>query len=155
MEEEVQSKVSYFLPRERISICWNLLIFRQNSIFNLNFSFYVTCIFPILSPNLYSFVRSWWVWRYYRKFFPIELIKTAELNPEKSYLLGSHPHGLLCSGAFCSFATDAAGFKDKFPGLDPRLLTLKGQFVIPGYRELILSTGACAATKEGMEALLK
>lgn len=95
------------------------------------------------------------MWRYYRKFFPIELIKTAELNPEKSYLLGSHPHGLLCSGAFCSFATDAAGFKDKFPGLDPRLLTLKGQFVIPGYRELILSTGACAATKEGMEALLK
>ena len=36
-----------------------------------------------------------------------------------------------------------------------RLLTLRGLFWFPGYRELFLSTGACAATKEGMENLLR
>merc|ERR1711983_396474 len=45
------------------------------------------------------------------------------------------------------------GFSKIFPGLTARLLTLKGQFMIPGYRDLFLSTGACAATKEGRGAL--
>lgn len=100
-------------------------------------------------------VRDWTVWKYYKKFFPINLVKTVDLSPEKTYLFGSHPHGILCSGAFCCFGTEAAGFSKIFPGLTARLLTLKGQFMIPGYRDLFLSTGACAATKEGMEALLE
>ena len=100
-------------------------------------------------------MRNWWIWRKFRDYFPIQLVKTAELSPEKSYLFGNHPHGVLCAGAFCSFATEAAGFSKLFPGLTARLLTLKGQFVLPGYREVFLGSGACAATKEGMEALLK
>ena len=40
-------------------------------------------------------------------------------------------------------------------GLTPRLLTLRGMFWFPGYREFFLSTGSCAATKEGMEHLLR
>ena len=125
-------------------------------------AFYEFCSFIVaekhfkrLSSICFSFTRKWWVWRYFRSFFPIELVKTTELSPDKNYLIGSHPHGVLCTGAFCCFATDAAGFKEKFPGIIPRLLTLRGQFMIPGYREIFLSTGACAATKEGMEALFK
>ena len=64
---------------------------------------------------------------------------------------------LACSGAFCAFATEAAGFSQLFPGLTSRLLTLSGQFGYYnlGYRELMLATGACAATKQGMETLFK
>ena len=40
-------------------------------------------------------------------------------------------------------------------GLFPRLLTLQGMFWFPGYRDFFLSTGACAATKKGMESLLR
>ena len=49
------------------------------------------------------------------------------------------------------------GFSKLFPGLTARLLTLSGQFGYYnlGYRELMLGTGACAATKKGMEALFK
>jgi len=82
------------------------------------------------------------------------MIKTAELDRNQNYLLGSHPHGVLCSGAFSSFATDAGGFSSMFPGMTPRLLTLEGQFWFPGNRELVLGAGCCAATKRGMEALL-
>ncbi|XP_023320700.1 2-acylglycerol O-acyltransferase 1 [Eurytemora carolleeae] len=38
--------------------------------------------------------------------------------------------------------------------MEARLLSLEGQFWIPGYRELFASSGACAATKRGMESLL-
>ena len=64
---------------------------------------------------------------------------------------------LACSGAFCAFATEAAGFSQLFPGLTARLLTLSGQFGYYnlGYREIMLATGACAATKQGMETLFK
>ena len=64
---------------------------------------------------------------------------------------------LACSGAFGAFATEAAGFSQLFPGLTSRLLTLSGQFGYYnlGYREIMLATGACAATKQGMETLFK
>jgi len=101
-----------------------------------------------------SFVRGWKLWEHYKNFFPVKMIKTAELDRNQNYLLGSHPHGVLCSGAFSSFATDAGGFSSMFPGMTPRLLTLEGQFWFPGNRELVLGAGCCAATKRGMEALL-
>ena len=100
------------------------------------------------------FIRGWRLWKHYKNFFPVKLVKTAELDRNKNYLLGSHPHGVLCSGAFSCFATDAGGFSTQFPGMTPRLLTLEGQFWIPGNRELSLGAGCCAATKRGMEALL-
>ena len=51
-------------------------------------------------------------------------------DPNRSYLIGSHPHGLLCSGAFCAFATDALDFNKLFPGLTPRyLFTLRGAYL--------------------------
>ena len=46
------------------------------------------------------------------------MVKTSELSPEKSYILCSHPHGVLCAGAFCTFATDAVDFKENFPGFN-------------------------------------
>ena len=101
-----------------------------------------------------NFVRGWRIWKHYRNFFPVKLIKTVDLDRNQNYLLGSHPHGILCSGAFSCFATDGAGFSTLFPGIEPRLLTLEGQFWVPFYRELISGGGCCAATKRGMEALL-
>jgi len=101
-----------------------------------------------------DFVRGWRIWKHYANFFPVKLIKTAELDRNQNYLFGSHPHGILCSGAFSCFATDGAGFSTLFPGIESHLLTLEGQFWVPGYRELMYGGGCCAATKRGMEALL-
>ena len=80
-------------------------------------------------------------------------VKTAELDPSRSYLLGSHPHGVLCSGAVSAFATEGIfdqklkrslpasflgpGWSELFPGLESHLLTLMIQFCIPGHRELV------------------
>jgi hypothetical protein len=64
-------------------------------------------------------------WNYYRDYFPVRLIKTSQLSPEKNYIFGYHPHGVMCAGAWCNFATEATGFSKLFPGLTPHLLTLK------------------------------
>ena len=103
----------------------------------------------------FSFMRRWVMFRHYGNFFPVKLIKTVDLDPDQTYLFGSHPHGILCYGAFASFATEFLQFEKLFAGLTPRMLTLKQNFMLPGTRELIYATGACSATKEGMEALLK
>ena len=50
------------------------------------------------------------MWKHYRDFFPIHLIKTAELDPSKNYIMGYHPHGILSAGAFCHFATEGTNF---------------------------------------------
>jgi len=99
------------------------------------------------------FVRGWSLWKHFVNYFPIKLVKTCELDPKKNYLLGSHPHGVLCAGIFSCFGTEGANVKEVYPGLEPRLLTLEGQFWIPGYRELFASSGACAVSKRGMETL--
>lgn len=33
--------------------------------------------------------------RHYRDYFPVELVKTAELPATKNYILASFPHGIL------------------------------------------------------------
>ena len=102
----------------------------------------------------------WWFWLDCDDFWCLSIpalttqVKTADLDPSRSYLLGSHPHGVLCSGAVSAFATDGRkpttatfytyfttflgpGWNELFPGLESHLLTLLIQFCVPGHRELV------------------
>ncbi len=54
------------------------------------------------------FRRLAW-WRWFCDFFPQRLIKTSDLDPNKNYVFGYHPHGVISMGAFGSFATEATG----------------------------------------------
>lgn len=102
----------------------------------------------------WNFMRSWFMFPHFVRFFPIKLVKTAELDPNRTYLIGSHPHGILCFGIFGAFATDCLNVQEVFPGIYPRLVTLQEQFWLPGSRELISATGAVASTKRGIESVL-
>uniref|UniRef100_A0A671NVL2 Acyltransferase n=1 Tax=Sinocyclocheilus anshuiensis TaxID=1608454 RepID=A0A671NVL2_9TELE len=101
-----------------------------------------------------KFVRSWEVWKYYRDYFPVKLVKTAELNPSKNYIVGCHPHGIMCVGAFSCFSTDRNGFVETFPGIRPTLAILAGLFRLPLFREYILSAGLLPVSKESLDYLL-
>ncbi|KRY90626.1 2-acylglycerol O-acyltransferase 2, partial [Trichinella pseudospiralis] len=61
--------------------------------------------------------RRWSMWDHLRDYFPIELIKTADLPPDRNYLFGYHPHGIMSFGAFCNFCTEATNFSQLFPGV--------------------------------------
>lgn len=83
------------------------------------------------------------IWKYFADYFPVTMIKTAELDPNKNYILGYHPHGIMCYGAFSCFASEGTNFGESFPGIIPRILTLEGQFRFPFHREHAMLTGRC------------
>lgn len=101
-----------------------------------------------------EWVRNWTWWRYYRDYFPIKLVKTTDLDASKNYLFAVFPHGVISSGAFGAFATNALDFYKLFPGLSCFLITLRGHFVVPFFRDLVLALGGCASSKESLLYLL-
>ncbi|XP_065545631.1 diacylglycerol O-acyltransferase 2-like [Lathamus discolor] len=99
-------------------------------------------------------LRRWAVWRHFRDYFPVKLVKTHDLSPSHNYIIGSHPHGILCVGAFCNFITGSTGFEEMFPGIQPFLTTLAGNFRLPIFREYLMSGGLCPVTRRAIGYLL-
>ncbi|KAL0882621.1 hypothetical protein ABMA27_001057 [Loxostege sticticalis] len=104
--------------------------------------------------RMFEWVRNWSIWRHYCDYFPIKLVKTAELDPSKNYLFGCFPHGVVSFGAFGAFASNALDFSKTFPGLSVHMVTLRGRFLIPFLRELYLALGGCSSSLESLLYLL-
>lgn len=78
-----------------------------------------------------KWLRTSALWRYFRDFFPVKLVKTGDFDPQDNYLLGYHPHGVAGCGALCNFASDTTGFSAKYSGVKSHLMTLQGNFRWP------------------------
>ena len=104
--------------------------------------------------HLVTWVRSWTLWTHLRDYFPIRLIKTADLDPGHNYIFCCHPHGVICFGSTTVFASEAENFSQKFPGIFPHLNTVEGNLWMPGFREFFLMFGAVASSKESLTYLL-
>ncbi|XP_019376658.1 PREDICTED: diacylglycerol O-acyltransferase 2-like [Gavialis gangeticus] len=109
---------------------------------------------PERGGRRFTWLRKWAVWRHFRDYFPIQLVKTHDLHPSQNYIIGSHPHGILCVGAFCNFITGSTGFFEKYPGIRPFLATLGGNFWMPFFREYLMSGGLCPVTRQAIGYLL-
>lgn len=68
-------------------------------------------------------------------------MKTADLPPDRNYLFAVYPHGILSSGAFSAFGTEALKFEELFKGLKAYVCTLKINFHLPFMRETALALG--------------
>ncbi len=79
--------------------------------------------------------------RYFRDYFPIKLVKTADLDPNKNYIFGTHPHGIMSCSIFCNFAANVTGFTEMFPGIRTYMLTLTTNFKWPILRAYVLWMG--------------
>ena len=55
-------------------------------------------------------------WRKCAQYCPMSLVKTVDLSPDKAYVFGFHPHGVISLSAFCAFGTEALEFSKMFPG---------------------------------------
>ncbi|NXR93201.1 MOG2A acyltransferase, partial [Hypocryptadius cinnamomeus] len=99
--------------------------------------------------------RNCIVWRYMRDYFPVTLVKTAELDPRQNYLVGFHPHGVLATGAFVNFCTEASGFSILFPGITPHLMMLSLWFRFPFFRDYVMSGGLVPSDKESASYVLQ
>eukprot|EP00112_Aurelia_sp_Birch-Aquarium-sp1_P004900 Seg1554.2 transcript_id=Seg1554.2/GoldUCD/mRNA.D3Y31 product="2-acylglycerol O-acyltransferase 2-A" protein_id=Seg1554.2/GoldUCD/D3Y31 len=97
-----------------------------------------------------NFIRKLRVWQHLRDYFPVELVKTADLDPRRNYIMGYHPHGVIGAGAYVNFGTEANNFSELFPGITPNLLVLKLLFKFPFYREMMMALGICDVSKESI-----
>ncbi|XP_017538007.1 2-acylglycerol O-acyltransferase 2 [Pygocentrus nattereri] len=95
------------------------------------------------------------LWTYMRDYFPIQLVKTADLDPRQNYVFGFHPHGILVAGAFTNFCTQATGFSKLFPGLESHLLMLPLWFRAPFFRDYIMCAGLIPSDKDSASYLLR
>eukprot|EP00891_Asterochloris_glomerata_P008927 jgi/Astpho2/8927/Aster-x1550 len=68
-----------------------------------------------------SWVKNWRLWGLYASYFPIRLVKTAELDPAGRYIFAQHPHGVLSLSTWASFCSNACNLPSCFPGIDLHL----------------------------------
>ncbi|XP_012860890.1 2-acylglycerol O-acyltransferase 3 [Echinops telfairi] len=101
-----------------------------------------------------TWIRNWTMWKYMRDYFPIKLVKTAELPPDRKYVMAAHPHGFMSLGHFCNFCTESTAFSQQFPGLRPFLATLAGFFRLPIYRDYIMRSGLCSVNGQNLDYIL-
>lgn len=99
-------------------------------------------------------LRSLSLWTHFAGYFPIRLHKTHDLPPNRKYIMGYHPHGIISHGAWSAFATNALGFSEKFPGITNTLLTLNSNLRLPLFRDWILAMGLRSVSRESIINIL-
>ncbi|GAA5951305.1 hypothetical protein JCM10213_007626 [Rhodosporidiobolus nylandii] len=110
---------------------------------------------PIEGGRPQAWLRQSKIWVWFAQYYPVSLIKTADLPSNRRYIFGYHPHGVIGMGAIANFGTDATGFSRLFPGLTPHLLTLSSNFQLPIYRELLLGLGVCSVSMKSCQNILR
>ncbi|XP_045427110.1 2-acylglycerol O-acyltransferase 3 [Pipistrellus kuhlii] len=101
-----------------------------------------------------KWIKNWTIWKHLRDYYPIKLVKTVELPPDRNYVFGSHPHGIMCIGTACNFSTESTGFSEKFPGLRSSVVALNGLFHLPIYRDYLMSMGVCSVSRQSLDFIL-
>uniref|UniRef100_A0A4X1UI27 Acyltransferase n=1 Tax=Sus scrofa TaxID=9823 RepID=A0A4X1UI27_PIG len=145
----------FFLPQICTAIFVGLLFTRFWFISILyTFWWYLERDRPRRGGRRLDSIRHWHIWKYMRDYFPVLLVKTAELDPSRNYLAGFHPHGILATGAFTNLCTESTGFSSLFPGIRPNLMTLNLFFRVPFFRDYIMSGGLVSADKESGDHIL-
>jgi len=102
-----------------------------------------------------QWLRNSVIWRLWTGYFPMTLVKTQDLPPDRRYVFGYHPHGIIGVGAIGSFATEATGFSKLFPGLRPHLLTFTTNFRLPIYRDILMALGICSVSYKSCQHILR
>ncbi|XP_065222992.1 acyl-CoA wax alcohol acyltransferase 1-like isoform X2 [Planococcus citri] len=97
-----------------------------------------------------KWLRKMRVWKYRRDYFPIKLVKTADLPPDTTYLFASFPHGMFVIGASTNFCSDVNHFDEAFPGLTPYMHMQNDILLLPIAREMLLFYGICSVSAESI-----
>ncbi|XP_034654937.1 diacylglycerol O-acyltransferase 2-like [Drosophila subobscura] len=108
----------------------------------------------VIDGNGWLLNRSNRLYRHYRNYFPVELVKTAELPPNKNYILASFPHGILGNGIGINMGLDISRWLELFPKIRPKVGTLDQNFLIPIGREVLRSWGLVSVSKAALNYLL-
>ncbi|KAB0340055.1 hypothetical protein FD754_023443 [Muntiacus muntjak] len=102
-----------------------------------------------------AFIKHLTLWKYLKDYYPISLVKTAELDPSRNYLAGFYPHGNGVIGAFTNLCMESMGFFSVFPGICSHLMMLNMWFWFPFFRDYAMSMWLVSSDKEGALHILR
>ncbi|XP_067625336.1 2-acylglycerol O-acyltransferase 2-A-like [Eurosta solidaginis] len=85
-----------------------------------------------------------------RDYFPVEIRKTAELAPNRNYVLAHFPHGILTLALSINLLFDLNPYLRLFPGIGPKVATLNVNFCTPILRELLRIFGYVPSSKQAL-----
>ncbi|EDW01696.1 2-acylglycerol O-acyltransferase 2-A [Drosophila grimshawi] len=106
--------------------------------------------YSAMDTNGWMINRSNFIYRIYRNYFPVTLVKTADLPANKNYILASFPHGILGTGICINMGLDISHWLRLFPQVRPKVGTLDQHFVIPFLRDLLRGWGLISVSKESL-----
>ncbi|EDW59979.1 2-acylglycerol O-acyltransferase 2-A [Drosophila virilis] len=106
--------------------------------------------YSAMDGNGWMLNRTNCLYRIYRNYFPVQLVKTAELPPNRNYILASFPHGILGTGICINMGLDISLWLQHFPQVRPKVATLDQHFVIPFLRDLLRWWGLVSVSKESL-----
>jgi 2-acylglycerol O-acyltransferase 2 len=92
-------------------------------------------------------------WKHFQAYFDGKLIKTAELDPSKKYIMAVHPHGLYTFSVFANL-WHSREFLTAFPGIKCFGVTLDANFLIPFWRDLCIAFGTGSSSKKAITSRL-
>ncbi|KAH8833335.1 diacylglycerol acyltransferase-domain-containing protein [Flagelloscypha sp. PMI_526] len=93
--------------------------------------------------------------QYIADYYPASIVKEANLPPDRPYVFGYHPHGIIGMGAIATFSTEGTGFSRLYPGLKiPHLLTLSSNFFVPFSRDVLMALGIGSVSKKSCTNIL-
>lgn len=98
--------------------------------------------------------RSLTIWRYFGEYFPVDLVKTVDLDANQNYVFAMFPHGVLSCSAFFNFNTNYSKWKTLFPGIRSKLMTLDFHFYVPLFREMVMAWGMGSCSARSIKKLL-
>ncbi|ALC40808.1 CG1942 [Drosophila busckii] len=134
-----------------------LLLFYGGLIIRTLVVMYTVCIYvqhkrnySYMKGNGFMLNRTNCVYRMYRNYFPVDLVKTADLPANKNYILASFPHGILGTGICINMGLEISKWLELFPGVRPKVATLDQHFVIPFLRDLLRWWGLISVSKESL-----
>eukprot|EP00004_Rigifila_ramosa_P016271 TRINITY_DN3840_c0_g1_i4.p1 TRINITY_DN3840_c0_g1~~TRINITY_DN3840_c0_g1_i4.p1 ORF type:complete len:341 (+),score=45.75 TRINITY_DN3840_c0_g1_i4:712-1734(+) len=92
------------------------------------------------------------IWDLATSWSQLTSIREQPLDPQKKYVFGIHPHGILILSRVGAYG---GLWPTMFPGLDYRVLGATPMFLLPGARDLCLWMGAVDAGKRTADNCLK
>ncbi|KAF8372637.1 hypothetical protein PRIPAC_79066 [Pristionchus pacificus] len=117
--------------------------------------YYYTRDWPESGCMPMDWVRDGFFYRWECEYFNYRVVKTAELPADRNYIIGSHPHGMICLGMAISFVAHASGMRELYPGLKRWTATIPGQFLWPVRREMMMCGGSGIVSKRNLEWILR
>ncbi|KAM7249525.1 hypothetical protein ACFE04_008290 [Oxalis oulophora] len=105
---------------------------------------------PYQGGRKWGAVRNLSIWAYYRDYFPIGLVKTAELPANKNYIFCVYPHGIISAASFLNFQSNVNNFDQLYPGIDPHFVVLNANFRVPIAKDIYLACGGIAASEQSI-----